>query len=252
MQSSIEHRFAHAIRTPGAPPPPDVIAVTAAVPRRRFDVYRDNVAIGLSRALASRFPASVAIVGEAFFTGMARAYVAAEPPRSPVLLTYGDTFPDFVVSFEPAADVPYLPDVLRLEVCRATAYHAADAKAAGADVFGALDPQTLASLRVRFHPATGLVRSAFPVVTIWSMNAGILPVAPIEDWRGEDALVTRPALDVGVHRLAPGHFTFLSVLREGGTLSAAVDAAMAETKDFDAGAALAGLVNTGAITAFHR
>ena len=42
MLNSIEHRFAHAIRTPGAPPPPDVIAVTAEVPRRRFDVYRDN------------------------------------------------------------------------------------------------------------------------------------------------------------------------------------------------------------------
>jgi hypothetical protein len=251
MLTAIQERFATAIRTANAPPPADVTAVTGDVPRRRFDVYRDNVMAGLSKALASRFPASVEIVGEAFFLAMARAYVAAEPPRSAVLLEYGDTLPAFVEGFEPAATLPYLPDVLRLEVLRAHAYHAADAEAAGPAALAMLDPTTLDSLRVRFHPATGLLRSRHPVVTIWSMNAGIEPLAAIDDWRGEDALVTRPMLDVRVHRLAPGRWAFLSALRDGATLGGALEAALTDTSEFDAGTALAGLVNTGAITAFH-
>ena len=51
---------------------------------------------------ARRFPAVERLVGEEFFAGMAREFVMAHPPRSPLLLTYGDEFPDFIAAFEPA------------------------------------------------------------------------------------------------------------------------------------------------------
>ncbi|WP_318530149.1 MULTISPECIES: hypothetical protein [unclassified Rhizobium] len=58
---------------------------------------------------------------------MALAYAERHPPRSPLLLFYGDDFADFVATFEPARDLAYLPDVIRLEAARGHAYHAADA-----------------------------------------------------------------------------------------------------------------------------
>src|SRR5262245_37344384 len=82
-------------------------AWSGTVPRKRFEIYRNNVVAGLTRALAIRFPATEKIVGEEFFAAMARAFVLRHPPTSPVLLNYGDDFSAFVEGFAPAKTVPY-------------------------------------------------------------------------------------------------------------------------------------------------
>jgi hypothetical protein len=69
----------------------------------------------LTEALKDAFPAVHRIVGPEFFQAMARAYIVLEPPRSPILLDYGAGFPDFIGEFEPAAVLPYLADVARIE-----------------------------------------------------------------------------------------------------------------------------------------
>ena len=50
----------------------------------------------------------------------------AEPPRSPLLFQYGGSFADFIAGFAPAAPLPYLRDMARLEYAQGLAYHAAD------------------------------------------------------------------------------------------------------------------------------
>ncbi|MEZ5722575.1 MAG: DNA-binding domain-containing protein [Paracoccaceae bacterium] len=60
---------------------------------KRFDVYRNNVVVSLSEALATGFPVVRKLVGEAFFSAMAGVFVRAHPPRSPVLTMYGEGFP---------------------------------------------------------------------------------------------------------------------------------------------------------------
>ena len=127
MLTTFEISFADALLDADQPVPAGIIAHNTAVPSRRFAVYRNNVVTGLVKALRSRFPVTETIVGEEFFAAMARIFVTAQPPRSPLLATYGDAFPAFIVTFEPARDLPYLADVARLEAARTRAYHAADA-----------------------------------------------------------------------------------------------------------------------------
>jgi hypothetical protein len=160
-------------------------------PERRFAVYRNNIASGLSRALAARFPAAEKIVGSAFFTAMAREFVTQHPPRSPVLLGYGDDFAAFVAGFQPAESVPYLADVIRLEAARGHAYHAADVLPLNPATLSALEGGRLAALRFESHPAVSIIRSPHPIVTIWAMNADEMALAPIEIWTPEDALIVR-------------------------------------------------------------
>ena len=105
---------------------------------RRFAVYRNNVVAGLIDALAQRFPVVCRLVGDEFFRAMARVYVTARPPTSPLMMLYGETFPDFIDEFAPAAALPYLGDVARLELARGRAYHAADAVPAGPQIFAGL------------------------------------------------------------------------------------------------------------------
>src|ERR1700737_734497 len=120
--------FARALRDPDLVVPRGVTSHNSDAPRERFAVYRNNVMVGLVGALEARFPATRKIVGEDFFKGAAQLFAATQPPRSPLMMFYGDAFPAFLAGFEPAREVPYLADVARLEAARTRACHAADAK----------------------------------------------------------------------------------------------------------------------------
>lgn len=244
--------FAAALRDPERFVPQTVIAENDTAAARRFAVHRNNVVAGLTEALRSRFPAAEKIVGEEFFAAMARLYVVQHPPHSPILSGYGDEFPAFVAAFEPAREVAYLADVARLEAARTRAFHAADASPVDLARFAALDPETLAGMRVVLHPSAEIIRSAHPVVTIWAMNSGRRTLAPIEPWCGEDALAVRPELDVEVRVLPPGGAAFLLALAAGRPLGDAARAAFADHPEFDLTRSLADLMSgiaTGIATA---
>ncbi|MFN4276732.1 MAG: putative DNA-binding domain-containing protein [Ferrovibrio sp.] len=245
--------FAAALLDPALQPPAGIIAPSDLT--QRFNVYRNNVVVGLARALAAGFPATERIVGAEFFAAMAQDYIRVEPPRSPVLLRYGETFPDFVAGFAPAAALPYLADVARLEVLRRHVHHAADASALPPAMLARLDPASLQQLRVTLHPACAVLRSRHPVVTIWAMNSDALPLQEITDWSPEDALVLRVGSDlaqrVEIRRLPPGATAFLNGLRNDRPLGDAALAAFAEAPDFDLAAALAALFADGLVTAIR-
>src|SRR5712691_7336048 len=94
MFEAIQNSFAAALLDAEQQVPKALISHTAEVPAKRFAVYRNKVVTGLVDALARRFPAVQRIVGEEFFRAMGRVFVAAHPPRSPLLLRYGDDLPD--------------------------------------------------------------------------------------------------------------------------------------------------------------
>ena len=251
MSIATQSEFAAALIDPDLAVPDGLTAWNGPQPVRRFGVYRNNVAIGLIGALASRFPAAERIVGEEFFAAMAREFIRLHPPRSPLLLAYGDDFPDFVESFEPTREIPYLPDVMRLEALRGRAYHAADAVPLDAALVATIEPAGLAELTFLPHPSASVARSTYPAVTIWAMNTGEIELADISDWTGEDALVIRPQMIVEVHRLPPGGATFLAALFSGAALGEAYERALAEAANFDLSANLAGAFTAGAFMAIR-
>jgi hypothetical protein len=179
--------------------------------------------------------------GEDFFKGAAKLFAATQP-RSPLMLFYGDAFPAFLADFEPAREVPYLADVARLEAARTRAYHAADAKPLTPAALSRGLPEAMAGKRINLHPSVEIVASDYPIVTIWAMNSGEIDLAPITDWRGEDALVSRPGFDVEVRRLPPGGKTFLQDLAARNPLGEAAAAALAANASFDLAANLAALL----------
>lgn len=240
-----QSRFAEALLDPQRPAPGSLAPSGDVRPERRFAVYRNNVAVGLISAIEARFPAVQRIVGDEFFAGLARAYASAHPPRSALMMTYGDDFADFVETAPGLEDLPYLADVARVEAARTRAYHAADADPLGREAFAALDPQAFGDLSIALHPSVEIVRSAHPVVTIWAMNAGEAPLGPIADWRGQDALVARPGMEVTVRRLPAGAAALIAALARGASFAEAASEAADETDDFDLTQNLVGLIDTG-------
>jgi hypothetical protein len=219
----------------------------APADRNRFAVYRNNVTLGLIEALKTRFPAVGKTVGTEFFAELARVFISRHPPASPIIAFYGENFADFIDAFPACADLPYLGDLARLEASRTRAYHAADVTPLGVETLARLEPQALASLRLALHPAAAIVTSSHPIVTIWAMNMGDMPLAPIADWYSEDALVARPKLDVEVRRLPPGGAVFLGQLAQSECLGDAAVAAFEAMPEFDLAANLAGLFGHGLV-----
>ena len=78
-------------------------------------VHRDTMLASLTHALESIYPACLRIVGPEFFRAMARRFASEVPSTSADLNDYGASFPDWLTRFPPAQELPYLPDVARLD-----------------------------------------------------------------------------------------------------------------------------------------
>jgi hypothetical protein len=242
--------FAAALLDSDCPVPAGVTSHTVEVPEKRFAIYRNNFVVGLVNALRTRFPVVEKIVGEEFFAALARAYSASHPPCSKLLMQYGDDFADFIAQFPPCSELCYLPDVARLEASRTRAYHAADAEPLAPERLATLGPVSLPCLRLTLHPSVQVVRSRHPIVTIWAMNAGEIPLAPICENTAEDALVVRLSLAVEQRRLALGGAAFVLAIANRATLSEAAEAAAADDSRFELSANLASLLACGALAEF--
>ncbi|PKM04823.1 MAG: hypothetical protein CVV17_03630, partial [Gammaproteobacteria bacterium HGW-Gammaproteobacteria-7] len=154
----------------------------------RFEVYRASFEANLAHALRDTYPVVNRLVGEAYFSQVARAYLRAHPSRCGDLHEYGAHFATFLAALDSAEAFPYLPDVARLEWLAHQAFHAADAEPLTFDVLAELPPEACAGLGLL--PSVRLMRSEFPVHRIWQVNQ--------ESWAG-DAVVH---LEEGGVRLA--------------------------------------------------
>ncbi len=237
--------FAAALIDPQQPLPDGIAGAAAA---SRFAVYRNNVARGLIAALGESFPVTARLVGEDFFNGMARTYAATRQPASPLMFAYGSDFPDFIAGFAPAAALPYLPDVARLEAARTRAYHAADMASLDLAVLAGRSNGALAATRLQLHPAVRLLASAHPVGSIWQAHQQD-PVDSGFAWQAETVLTARPDALVMTHILPPDAATFARALFAGDSLGEAAEATMTAHPEFDFGSALAGLAGLGTFAA---
>ena len=182
---------------------------------------------------------------------MARFHIRATLPTSPLLFEYGRDFPAFIEGYEHARDMPWLADTARIERAWLDAYHAADVPPLSADALAAIPSDRLGDLLFTAHPAAGIVRSAYPAVAIFAMNRVEGPLTPLRSSAAEDALITRPDMEVAVRLLTPGGAAFLKTLIGGGTLGAAAATAFAETPSFDLAANIASMIEAGVFTTIH-
>ncbi|MGH6886981.1 MAG: DUF2063 domain-containing protein, partial [Geminicoccales bacterium] len=143
-------------------------------------------------------------------------------------------------------------DVARIERAWLDAYHAADTEPLLPQALASVAAERLADLVLLPHPATRIVRSRFPAVTIFAANRSDKPVGRIEAREPEDALVTRPRLEVVVRRLPPGGADFLARLVGGEALGAAAAAALARCPRFDLPANIAGAIEAGAFATIRQ
>jgi Putative DNA-binding domain len=195
-------------------------------------LHRNTALHGLVNALRLTYPTVDALVGEAFFDQAALAFVEDHPPASPWLTGYGLRFADFLASYDFAADIPYLPDVARLDA----AIEAVAGQSLGED-----------GLQLDLGPVLLTLDASLRVIALDYPAAAIRDA--IED--DDDALATidmtprrhglalwRTPAGAALRPLGPTSTAFLKALLHGGDLEAALtdggDAAMLQSEVFAA------------------
>jgi len=211
-------------------------------------VYRGNMRANRAKALAGAFPVVRKIVGEDFFEGLAQRYARAYPTRSGDLNEYGERLAQFLAEFAPTQDLPYLPDVARMEWLAHRAYFAADAVPFDAESLKDISGR---SLRPHLAPACALLRSPWPLGRLWTIHQDDYQGAfAIDLGAGPDRiLVHRPRWRAQVDSLTPGDFAFLEAASRGEALGAALEAGLAAEPLFDAPGGLARWIDAGVIDA---
>lgn len=218
-------------------------ALGSVVRQPGFAVYRNTVIKGCIDALQGNFPAVAHLVGEEWFRAAAAQFVADQPPRHTSLVDYGGEFPNFLTEFEPAAMLPYLGDIARLDRFWTEAHIAPDDPVVSASALASLP--TGAFERVVLRPHASARWSWFeqaPILSIWRATRDLFGDNAPRDihWCGEGALCVRPHHIVRMVSLDRAGCAFLDACGAGCSVVQAGLDALAATPGVD----LSGLMQT--------
>jgi hypothetical protein len=211
----------------------------------RFAVYRNTFMRGTIDALKIAYPSVVTLCGDIWFDGIARRFALDTPPVSPVLIAYGQGFPDFIAALPPDESLPYLDGIARIDRLWLEAHTAEDAAPLTAAALSGADVETLP---LRLHPALRLAHFAIPAPSIWQCTRAGEPAKGIE-WHAEAILLTRPRGDVLSAIIGVSALAFLDAIRTGAALGAAAEAALAADPTCPLHALIADLLQRGAFAA---
>ena len=200
----------------------------------RLRVHRHHVRHSLATALASTFPTVQAIVGEQFFQAMAEAFVLGDLPSQPVLAEYGAGFPAFIEGYGPAASLPYLADMARLDWALNLAFHETVSGTLAAADLADMPPERLLDLRLALAPGATLIRSPYPIDRIWhaSRPGGSAESVGLDDGAAA-VIVLRQTDDAAFVLLSPADAELVMTLFDGRTLEEGAQAAFLVDAAFD-------------------
>jgi hypothetical protein len=179
----------------------------------RREVYRSGYVARIAEALENDYRALRRIVGEGPFAAMTGRYVAAAPPASFDLGAVGDRLPGFLADDLLTEQLPFLPDLARLELAQAKAFVARDSAPLDWDRLARRGAEAAADTVIRSRPGTAVIRSTWPLEAIQACRD--LPDEQVSiplQGRPVTLLVYRRAIDDDEARL-------IAIFASGATLS---------------------------------
>lgn len=228
------------------------VCANGIAPAARLEIYRNNIAHNYREALRDVYPVVERLVGEEFFRFAADRYIPCHPSCQGNLHGFGGKFAAFLQEFPPAAGLPYLGDVARLEWNWHESFHAADGSALALDRLMTVAEAALPSLHFQLHPSCRLLASPFPVDRIWAANQPDAAQGVTVDLNAGAVrlLIRRRGDAVAIEPLGDSEFALLAALMQGMPLQAALDAAHAVDANFDLAAFLVKRVSDSTLAGF--
>lgn len=210
-------------------------------------IYRNNIVGGLTETLIAGFPVLEKLVGKPFLEYMGRSFVLENPPAHGCLNTYGEGFDLFIESFAPAAHLPWLADMARLEIAMNKAYYAPDDTPLSAETLTSIAHDKLHEIRLPLRQSATLLRSPYALTAIRDYCLADAPdhQAPDPGKSGVHLLIYRPDLETLIVDLENSEYAILENLTRGINLGEALEHVLEENPNFDAGRFLGRHLNIG-------
>ena len=218
----LQRTFAEAILSGDAPIPATIREASGPAHASRFGVYRNNVIAGLINAVSARYPVVRKLLWDDAFNRVAHQYVVSEPPRSPVLLRIWRELPAVSCAASDRGPRPTTsptwPRSNRREPAPITPPTRRRCRGRHSTLCRPTNGRSFASM---LHPSVALLKSDFPVVSIWQANL-YANDNTLDVWKPECALIARPHLEVEVRIISAGVYEFIAALADGQTVGAAI------------------------------
>jgi hypothetical protein len=184
----------------------------------RWHVYTHGYMGRLNEAVSLEYPAIARILGADAFAALVRRYAAVFPPRSFDLAQAGDRLERFLEFDSLALDLPFLPDLARLERAVSVCFTAADSEPIQCGELGRLEPEEVARVAFRLAPGVALVTSGWPLADLWNLRfeADDEAVSVPLEGRGQSVLVWRCAERVRVDAISAAEASLVASAGVGG------------------------------------
>jgi hypothetical protein len=220
--------------------------------RGAMAVYRNTVIHGAVEALRANYPVVAQIVGEEMFEHVAVDFVSTCPPLTPVLALFGAEFADWLMRQGWIHDLPYLPDVARIDRLHLKCLFAPDEDSLSKEQIKRHSEASFATLRL--HPAAQFAWLPTPAMSIWLAHQRPIAGEIVPEWKGEGAIFARPEpFKTHSARIGRAAHRLLSGIRMGESLSSSMAAATRLYPEENSAAVFASLANLGVfVPPVHR
>lgn len=141
-------------------------------------IYRNNYILNLTATLKSTYSCVLRLVGEDFFTSLARNFIAKTQPKTGNIRDYGTEFADFINTRPECKNLPFLADVAKFEQAYENCYFAKNAKF--------------------------LLSSKYPLIKIWQLDESSADLDLASG--GDNILIYKDNFEVVVERISPEIF----------------------------------------------
>jgi len=136
--------------------------------KNRLSVYADGYTARMHESLLESYPAVQHILGEQSFIQNAFKYAEVHPSKDYNLSLAGKYFSDFLLKVPLSKNLPFLPDLAKLEWQIAESFHEFQKKPMALEGLSKLSPEDWEELSFNFQPAVRLLSSRWPVLDIWN------------------------------------------------------------------------------------
>ena len=220
----------------------------------RLGVYRDGYPARLREALLEAFPAVAKILGDGSLASMVVRYRPQVPIGWCNLNFVGRALPNFLLSDRLAEDLPFLPDLARLEWCVVECFHARIGEPFDLATTASWELDDWAKARIAFQPGVALVPSPWPIHELRAARERERPEIDVDlVGRPQSVWIYRHGFEVVTELLDEVEAGIAQKLFEGRTLGDVMRQIEAEGADADSVLDFfARFATLGLVAACHR
>lgn len=192
--------------------------------RERMAVYSGGYTARIHESLMETYGAVKHVMGEASFLRVAENYAEARSSAGYNLSDAGKDLESFFEKTDWKKNLPFLPDLARLERLVAESFHAFAGKNFDPSILAGFDEDQWNQLRLQFQPFVKIVGSQWPILDIW--NARKTPLKEMNIpliGRPQNVLIYRRDLEVYCKPMEKLEYEMLSFLLQGKTLGEACE-----------------------------